>query len=143
LEMSRPLLDKAKLTLTADVPAEPVKLVGDRVRLTQVFTNLLNNAAKFTEPGGSVTVTVSATGSSVTVNVRDTGVGIPADVLPVLFGLFTQVDRSLNRSQGGLGIGLAIVRRLVEMHEGTVEARSAGPGTGSTFTVTLPAQQTP
>ena len=138
LEMSRPQIDKAKLTLTADVPAEPVKLIGDRVRLTQVFTNILNNAAKFTEPGGGVTVAVSSAAGRVTVSVRDTGVGIPSDVLPVLFGLFTQVDRSLNRSQGGLGIGLAIVRRLVEMHEGEVAAHSAGPGTGATFTVTLP-----
>lgn len=140
LEMSRPQLDKAKLALAVDVPSDSVKLIGDRVRLTQVFTNILNNAAKFTEPGGQVSLSVATADGRIAVSVRDTGVGIPADVLPVLFGLFTQIDRSLNRSQGGLGIGLAIVRRLVEMHNGTVTAHSDGPGTGATFTVTLPAQ---
>ncbi|QJW99674.1 hybrid sensor histidine kinase/response regulator [Frigoriglobus tundricola] len=138
LDMSRPQIEKAKLTLTAEVRQEPVKLTGDRVRLTQVFTNILNNAAKFTEPGGRVWLSVAPAPGAVRVSVRDTGVGIPADVLPVVFALFTQVDRSLNRSQGGLGIGLALVRRLVEMHQGTVTAESDGPGKGATFTVTLP-----
>ena len=141
LDMSRPQIEAAKLALTVDVPAEPVRLVGDRVRLTQVFTNVLNNAAKFTEPGGHVWVSAVPSAGRVAVTVRDTGVGIPADVLPVVFALFTQVDRSLNRSQGGLGIGLALVRRLVEMHEGTVVAHSEGPGKGATFTVTLPTAQ--
>jgi signal transduction histidine kinase len=140
LDMSRSQIEKAKLTLSTDVPAEPVVLTGDRVRLAQVFTNILNNAAKFTEPGGQVAVSVETADGRVAVTVRDTGVGIPADVLPQLFGLFTQIDRSLNRSQGGLGIGLAIVRRLVEMHGGTVSAHSDGPGTGAAFTVTLPAK---
>jgi len=138
LDMSRPQIEKAKLTLATEVRPEPVKLTGDRVRLTQVFTNILNNAAKFTEPGGRVWLSVAPAPGSVRVSVRDTGVGIPADVLPVVFALFTQVDRSLNRSQGGLGIGLALVRRLVEMHQGTVTAESEGPGKGATFTVTLP-----
>jgi signal transduction histidine kinase len=138
LDLSRSQIEAAKLTLTVDVPAEPVRLVGDRVRLTQVFNNVLNNAAKFTEPGGRVWVSVAPAADRVAVTVRDTGVGIPADVLPVVFALFTQVDRSLNRSQGGLGIGLALVRRLVEMHGGTATAQSDGPGTGATFTVTLP-----
>ena len=141
LDMSRPQIEAAKLALTVDVPAEPVRLAGDRVRLTQVFTNVLNNAAKFTEPGGHVWVSAVPSAGRVAVTVRDTGVGIPADVLPVVFALFTQVDRSLNRSQGGLGIGLALVRRLVEMHAGTVVAHSDGPGTGATFTVTLPTAQ--
>ena len=141
LDMSRPQIEAAKLALTVDVPAEPVRLAGDRVRLTQVFTNVLNNAAKFTEPGGHVWVSAVPSAGRVAVTVRDTGVGIPADVLPVVFALFTQVDRSLNRSQGGLGIGLALVRRLVEMHEGTVVAHSEGPGKGATFTVTLPTAQ--
>ena len=141
LDMSRPQIEAAKLALTVDVPAEPVRLAGDRVRLTQVFTNVLNNAAKFTEPGGHVWVSAVPAAGRVAVTVRDTGVGIPADVLPVVFALFTQVDRSLNRSQGGLGIGLALVRRLVEMHAGTVVAHSDGPGTGATFTVTLPTAQ--
>jgi signal transduction histidine kinase len=138
IEMSRPQIEKAKLALTTEVPPAPIRLTGDRVRLTQVLTNLLNNAAKFTEPGGRVRVAVTPSPGQVSVTVSDTGVGITADVLPVLFGLFTQVDRSLNRSQGGLGIGLALVRRLVEMHAGTVEARSDGPGKGATFIVTLP-----
>ena len=141
LDMSRPQIEAAELALTVDVPAEPVRLAGDRVRLTQVFTNVLNNAAKFTEPGGHVWVSAVPSAGRVAVTVRDTGVGIPADVLPVVFALFTQVDRSLNRSQGGLGIGLALVRRLVEMHAGTVVAHSDGPGKGATFTVTLPTAQ--
>lgn len=141
LEMSRPQLDKAQVTVTTEVPPEPVKLDGDRVRLIQVFTNVLNNAAKFSEPGGTVSIAAVSGPGTVTVAVRDTGIGIPADVLPNVFALFTQVDRSLNRAQGGLGIGLALVRRLVEMHGGTVEAASAGPGTGATFTIALPAVQ--
>jgi signal transduction histidine kinase len=141
IDMSRSQIEKAKLALTTDVPSEPVALTGDRVRLAQVFTNILNNAAKFTEPGGRVWLTVAPGADTVTVTIRDTGVGIPPEVLPVVFALFTQVDRSLNRAQGGLGIGLAIVRRLVEMHQGTVAAHSAGPGTGATFTVTLPTTQ--
>jgi signal transduction histidine kinase len=138
LEMSRPQIEKARLSLETDIPAEPVPLHGDRVRLTQVFTNILNNAAKFTEPGGCVALKAVASPGRASVTITDTGVGIPADVLPVVFTLFTQVDRSLNRSQGGLGIGLALVRRLVEMHEGGVSAHSEGPGKGATFLVTLP-----
>ena len=138
LDMSRSQIEKAGLVLATDVPSVPIRLSGDRVRLTQVLTNILNNAAKFTEPGGRVRLTVAASVGTVTVTVRDTGVGISAEVLPVVFSLFTQVDRSLNRSQGGLGIGLALVRRLVEMHKGTVAAHSEGPGKGATFTVTLP-----
>jgi signal transduction histidine kinase len=138
LEMSRPLMDKAKLTFASEMPPEPVVLKADRVRLAQVFSNLLNNAAKYTEAGGRVTLTASRDGDWVSVVVADTGVGIPADVMPRVFELFTQVDRHLNRAQGGLGIGLALVKRLVELHGGTVTAHSAGPGTGATFTVRLP-----
>lgn len=138
VDMSRSQFEAAKLELVLNVPAEPVLLTGDRVRLTQVFCNVLNNAVKFTEPGGRVYLSVTPHPGRVTVAVRDTGVGIPASVLPQLFGLFTQVDRTLNRSQSGLGIGLALVRRLVEMHGGTVTAHSDGPGTGATFTIHLP-----
>ena len=151
VEISRPMIEKASLTLRVTLPPAPVPLRGDRLRLSQVFSNLLNNAAKYTEPGGSVTLIASVeadevTGTKedsspchlVTVRVRDTGVGIPHEMLPRLFELFTQVDRSLNRSQGGLGIGLALVRRLAEMHDGTVEASSDGPGKGSEFVVRLP-----
>jgi signal transduction histidine kinase len=138
LEMSRPQIEKARHTLKTELPTESIPLVGDRVRLTQVLTNLLNNSAKFTEPGGNIKLTVTHLEDQVSISVTDTGVGIPPDVLPVVFALFTQVDRSLNRSQGGLGIGLALVRRLVEMHSGTVAVHSEGPGKGATFTVTLP-----
>jgi signal transduction histidine kinase len=138
VETSRPRIEAAKLTLTLDIPAQPIRMIGDRVRLTQVFGNLLNNSAKFTEQGGQVWLTATPADGQVTVTVRDTGVGIPPDVLPVIFTLFTQVDRSLNRSQGGLGIGLALVHRIVEMHGGRVTAHSEGLGKGATFTVTLP-----
>jgi CheY-like chemotaxis protein len=106
--------------------------------LAQVFSNLLNNAAKYTEQGGHIWLTAERHGGQVMVKVRDTGLGIPADMLPKIFEMFTQVDRSLERTQGGLGIGLTLVKRLVEMHGGSVEARSDGPGKSSEFTVRLP-----
>lgn len=140
IEMSRPRIESAKVTLTTEICSESVRLIGDRVRLTQVYCNLLNNAAKFTEPGGTVWLSATPVGKYVIATVRDTGVGISAEVLPVIFQLFTQVDRSQNRSQGGLGIGLALVRCLVEMHGGHVSAHSEGMGRGATFTVTLPTQ---
>jgi signal transduction histidine kinase len=138
VEISRPALEKAGLRFTLTLPPAPVPLVGDRVRLAQVFSNLLNNAAKYTPEGGAVMLVAEAADRAVEVRVRDTGVGIPADVLPKVFDLFTQVDRSLNRSQGGLGIGLALVYRLVELHGGAVSVRSDGPGRGAEFTVRLP-----
>jgi signal transduction histidine kinase len=138
IDISRPLVERAGLKLTVDLPQEPVPLEGDRVRLTQVFSNLLNNSAKFTEAGGRVSLTAQVAGDRAVVKVRDTGVGIAPEVLPHIFELFTQVDRSLNRSQGGLGVGLALVRRFVELHSGTVTARSEGLGRGAEFTVELP-----
>jgi signal transduction histidine kinase len=138
IDISRPLVERAGLKLTVDLPQEPVPLEGDRVRLTQVFSNLLNNSAKFTEAGGRVSLTAQVAGDRAVVRVRDTGVGIAPEVLPHIFELFTQVDRSLNRSQGGLGVGLALVRRFVELHSGTVTARSEGLGRGAEFTVELP-----
>jgi signal transduction histidine kinase len=138
LDLSRPHIEKARLELVVDVPAEPVTMRVDRVRLAQVISNLLNNAAKYTEPGGKVSLRAEAGGGRAVVRVRDTGVGIPPEVLPHIFDLFTQVDRHLNRSQGGLGVGLALVRRLVDMHGGTVNAKSDGPGAGAEFTVDLP-----
>jgi CheY-like chemotaxis protein len=110
---------------------------ADVTRLAQVFANLLNNAAKYTERGGRITLAVERQGGDAVVSVRDTGVGIPAHVLPKVFDMFTQVDRSLEKSQGGLGIGLSLVKGIVEMHGGSVEARSDGPGTGSEFVVRL------
>jgi signal transduction histidine kinase len=146
IEISRPHIEKAKLVLTVNLPDEPVSLLADRVRLTQVFSNLLNNAAKYTESGGRVSLTAerrvpsesASDDEKIAVRVRDSGVGIPPVLLPKIFELFTQVNHTLNRSQGGLGVGLALVRRLVELHDGTVSAHSEGPGKGAEFTVRLP-----
>jgi signal transduction histidine kinase len=138
IEQSRPLLDKSGQNLSVSLPKEPVWLMGDRVRLAQVFANLLNNAAKYSEPGGRVTVEATREHDRAVVRIVDTGIGIPRDVLPRVFEPFTQVDRSLNRSQGGLGIGLNLVRRLVELHDGTVGVFSAGAGRGAEFTISLP-----
>jgi PAS domain S-box-containing protein len=137
-ETSRPLLETRRQALAVTLLPEPVLVEGDATRLAQVFANLLNNAAKYTNEGGRVTVTVERAGGEVVVRVRDTGIGIPAELLPRVFDLFTQGDRSLARSEGGLGIGLTLVRRLVEMHGGRVEAFSDGPGKGSEFVVRLP-----
>jgi CheY-like chemotaxis protein len=143
VEAVRPLIDQAGHRLAVDLPPVPVNLEGDKARLTQVLTNLLNNAAKYSDPGAMVSLGVEVeppqgAPATAVVRVRDTGIGIPADLLPRVFDLFTQANRSLDRSQGGLGVGLTLVRRLVEMHGGTVEARSAGPGQGSEFLVRLP-----
>jgi PAS domain S-box-containing protein len=138
VETSRPLIEASGHELTVTLPPEPIPLDADLTRLAQVFSNLLNNAAKYTEPGGHIWLTAERHGGEVVAKVRETGLGIPADMLPKVFEMFTQVDRSLARSQGGLGIGLTLVKRLVEMHGGSVEARSDGLGKGSEFTVRLP-----
>ena len=138
VEISRPAIDKAKLVFETRLPDAPVPVMADRVRLAQVFSNLLNNAAKYTPEGGTLTLAVEQTGAQVSVHVRDSGVGMPTEVVPMVFDLFTQIDRTLNRSQGGLGIGLALVRRLVDLHGGSVSAHSDGPGRGAEFTVRLP-----
>ena len=138
LDISRPMIDRARVTLSVTLPPEPIAMEGDRCRLAQVFSNLLNNAAKYTEPGGRISLNATVAGDTIVVKVRDTGVGIAPEVLPRIFELFTQVDRSLNRSQGGLGVGLALVKRFVELHGGKVTARSDGPGRGAEFTVELP-----
>ncbi len=137
-ETSRPALDKAEVTLAIDPPAAPLRVDGDRVRLTQLFSNLLNNAARYTDKGGSATFSAVAAGRQAVVRVADTGIGIAATDLPRVFDLFAQVDRGASRAASGLGIGLALVKRLTEMHGGVVEAASGGPGRGATFTVTLP-----
>jgi signal transduction histidine kinase len=139
VETSRPLVEAAGHYLTVTLPPVPVLVYGDRTRLAQVFSNLLNNSAKYTEQGGRIWLTVERQGRDVVVQVKDTGVGIAPDLLPRVFDMFTQAEQSLDRSQGGLGIGLSLVRRLVEMHGGTVEASSDGPGKGSEFAVRLPA----
>jgi signal transduction histidine kinase len=138
VEATRPLIDKFRHQLEVVLPPYPVRVKGDPARLIQVFANLLNNAAKYTDPGGRIVLSADARGDEAEVRVRDTGVGIARDLLPKVFELFTQASSSLDRSQGGLGVGLTLVRRLVEMHGGTVEARSEGPGRGSEFVVRLP-----
>ncbi len=138
LETSRPLIEAAGHEFAVRLPDGPLALDADPTRLAQVFANLLNNAAKYTPEGGRLELAVEREGGEAVVRVSDTGVGIPADMLPKVFDMFTQVGRSIDRSQGGLGIGLTLVRRLVEMHGGTAAADSPGPGAGSTFTVRLP-----
>jgi len=138
VEASRPFLDARGHHLDLDLPAQPVLLRGDLARLSQVMLNLLNNAAKYTPPGGRIHVTVIAAGGECVLRVRDDGVGIRADLMPRIFDLFVQGERGLDRSEGGLGLGLALVRKLVDAHGGHVEAFSAGPGHGSEFVVHLP-----
>ena len=138
LETSRPAIEAAGHELTVNAPNEPLLLEADPIRLSQVLANLLNNAARYTDPGGRIWLTAERDGGEVVVRVRDSGIGIPAPMLPRVFEIFTQVEPSRGSTHGGLGIGLAIVQRLVEMHGGTVEAESPGPGQGSTFTVRLP-----
>jgi PAS domain S-box-containing protein len=141
LETSRSLLDSRKHELTVTLPPEPLWLEADLTRLAQVFANLLNNAAKYTDEGGHIWLSAGRRDNEVVVRVRDTGIGMTEEMLTHAFDLFTQADRSLDRSQGGLGIGLTLVRRLVQMHGGSVRAFSDGPGRGSEFVVSLPALQ--
>jgi CheY-like chemotaxis protein len=138
---TRGKMDRHQLTFSGP----QVWIDADETRIEQIVTNLIGNALKFTPPGGAITVSVriEAGGQHAVLAVKDTGVGIPADVLPTVFDLFVQSERSLDRSQGGLGIGLTLVRRLVELHGGTVQAASDGPGMGSVFTVNLPVIPTP
>ena len=124
--------------LTVTLPPQPVHLEADPARLAQVIGNLLNNACKFTDRGGHVWLTVEREGDQAVIRVRDTGIGIAADDLSRLFDMFAQVDTSLERSRDGLGIGLTLVKTLVEMHGGTVQVHSEGLGRGSEFTVRLP-----
>ena len=138
-EDRRTSLESSGLLLTIDVPNDPVWVNGDETRLTQAFGNLIGNAQKFTDRGGSVNIrlTVSA-GTRAFVAVSDTGIGIPAAVLPLVFEAYVQADRTLERSRGGLGLGLALVKGVVELHGGSVIATSGGLGTGASFTVELP-----
>jgi PAS domain S-box-containing protein len=138
IETSRPVIDAAEHRLVVQLPDEPLTVHADEVRMAQVFSNLLNNAAKYTERGGTITVAVGREGGEVVASVADTGVGIPPDMLPRVFDLFTQVNDAGGRAKGGLGIGLTLVRNLVEKHGGRVEAFSAGAGRGSRFIVRLP-----
>jgi PAS domain S-box-containing protein len=138
VETSRPLIEQMGHELTVTLPKPPVVVHADLTRLAQVFLNLLNNAAKYTERGGRIWLTAERQGSDVVVSVKDNGIGIAAHQLPLLFEMFAQLNHSLERAQGGLGIGLTLVKRLVELHDGRIEARSDGPGKGSEFLVRLP-----
>jgi len=138
VETSRPAIEAAHHELTVTLPALPVLLDADPVRLAQALSNLLNNAAKYTEAGGHISLSAEQEGDRVVISVRDSGIGIPAETLRHVFGMFVQARQSVARSQGGLGIGLSVVRRLVEMHGGSVEARSEGTGKGSEFIIRLP-----
>ena len=138
VETTRPAMEEKGHRLTVSLPDEPVRLEADATRIEQVLANLLHNAAKFTDPGGTIELAVEIDGPHAVLRVRDDGQGIEAELLPHVFDLFVQEDRSLARSHGGLGIGLTLVRSLLERHGGTVEARSEGPGRGSEFVVRLP-----
>jgi CheY-like chemotaxis protein/two-component sensor histidine kinase len=138
VEASRPLAEAMRHEVKVIEPNEPIYLDGDAARLAQVFGNLLNNSSKYTSPGGRIEIRTERKGGEAVVTVQDNGAGIPPDKLDRIFDMFTQIEGSQERSQGGLGIGLTLVRRLVVMHGGTVQARSAGEGKGSEFVVRLP-----
>jgi signal transduction histidine kinase len=139
VETARPTIDAKGHELTVSLPAEPVVLDADPIRLAQALTNLLINAAKYSEPGGHIALTARREEAEIVLSVRDTGVGGAPEMVPRIFDLFMQEGRSADRSQGGLGVGLALVKSLVEMHGGGVQARSEGLGRGSEFVVRLPA----
>jgi PAS domain S-box-containing protein len=139
VETSRPLIEKSGHEFLTSFPAETVWLDGDPTRLAQIVANLLNNAAKYTDRGGRIALDADREGDEAVVRVRDNGIGLSAEMLPRVFDLFAQADRSLDRSQGGLGIGLTLVRSLVQLHDGNVSVESRGPGQGSEFIVRLPA----
>ena len=138
VEVCRPLAEAAKVEIAVTLPPESIHLDGDPARLSQVFTNLLNNACKFTKPGGRIWLTAKREATEVVVSVKDDGIGIPSGMLVSIFEPFTQVDRTLEQAAGGLGIGLSLVKQLVELHKGMVRAFSDGPGFGSEFVVHLP-----
>ena len=139
LETSRPLIEAGSHELTVSLPAEPIYLEADLVRLAEVFSNLLNNAAKYTEERSHIWLTAEPRGADVLVTVKDNGIGIAPELLPRVFELFAQGYRAMMRSQDGLGIGLSLVKALVELHGGSIEAHSDGLGRGSEFLVRLPA----
>jgi signal transduction histidine kinase len=138
IETSRPLIERLGHEFTVTMPEESLSLNADASRLAQAVANLLNNAAKYTKEGGRIGLLVEKGKSEVHIRVRDNGMGIPAQLLPKVFDLFNQADATLHRSQGGLGIGLSLVRQVVVLHGGTVEAFSKGPGQGSEFLIRLP-----
>lgn len=142
LDVCGPSIANAGHRLTVELPGTPMPLVCDPTRVVQVICNLLSNAVKYTPPGGHITLSARRRDDLFEVSVRDTGIGIPSDMLARVFDMFTQVPHAIERSQGGLGIGLTLVKRLVELHGGQVEAKSVGPGLGSEFIVRLPERMT-
>jgi signal transduction histidine kinase len=138
IETVHPLFDEQKHQLTLELPEPGLKLFGDSTRLTQAIANVLGNAAKYTDRGGKIIVSAAVRDDDVEIRIRDNGIGIRPEMLPYVFELFTQLDRDDGRTQGGLGIGLALVQRLVQMHGGNVSAASEGPGKGSEFVIRLP-----
>jgi PAS domain S-box-containing protein len=141
IEQVRPLIESRGHMLTTRIAAQHTYVFGDRTRLTQVLVNLLNNAVKYTPPNGEIVLGVDVEDSNVRVCVKDNGTGIESDLLPHIFDLFTQGKRTLDRSQGGLGLGLALAKNMVHLHDGRIEAKSDGPGKGSAFTIFLPLSQ--
>jgi CheY-like chemotaxis protein/two-component sensor histidine kinase len=142
-EAVQPLITERKHELRIALPPDPLWVRVDEARMEQVLVNLFTNAAKYTDPGGQITLTVEPVAGEAVIRVHDTGVGIAAELLPRVFDLFTQSERSLDRAEGGLGVGLTVVKRVVEVHGGHVGADSPGPGLGSTFTVRLPLAPAP
>ena len=138
LEASRPTIDAAGHSLTIDWPAQTVWLYADPTRIAQILSNLLTNSAKYMRAGGQIKFSATHRHDQLSISVQDTGMGIPADMLDTVFHMFTQINRTLDRAQGGLGIGLSLVKTLVELHGGSVRAASGGNDLGSEFTVTLP-----
>jgi len=138
VESTRPLIEECGHKLSVTIPPTSILINADLTRLTQVFLNLLNNAAKFSKPGGSIYLTAEPQGSDVLVSVTDAGIGIPREKLESIFEMFSQIEDAITRSRGGLGIGLSLAKRLVEMHGGSIDAKSDGPGKGSEFTVRIP-----
>jgi signal transduction histidine kinase len=138
LEAKRPLIEAAHLEIHTSLPVSSIFVDGDPLRLTQVFRNLLENARKYTEPGGHIGISLAPESGEAVVRIKDSGLGIPADKLNAIFEMFVQINRSMAHSQGGLGIGLGLARRLLLLHGGSIEALSEGPGSGSEFVVRLP-----
>lgn len=138
VETARPTIDSKRHDLTVDIPQEPIRFTADPLRVAQVLSNLLTNAAKYTDPEGQIRLTARCEASDVVISVADSGIGISAVALPRVFNMFSQVHSTTDRSEGGLGIGLALAQGLIELHGGAIEARSPGLGCGSEFTVRLP-----
>ncbi len=143
IEISEPSIKARGVQFTSQLPQNPVYVDGDLTRLAQVLCNLLNNATKYTDRGGHIWLTAESRDNRVFITVRDTGIGIPPEVLPRVFEMFTQAQQAIERSTGGLGIGLTLVKQIVEMHGGSVSAFSGGPGKGSEFTFSLPMMERP